>query len=145
MEYVEKRQFVRHPFVTPLEFRILGKKKAEMSEMVNISVGGLMFMSRREVSSGTMIELLIPLYDKTFKVKAKVMHSTKDDTTGFYKTGVSFVSYADAFKMKLIEQIYLIEEYRTFRSLQLGEEVSLKEASREWLQKCSERLEKLHW
>jgi len=145
MGHIEKRQFVRHPFVSPLEFRILGKKKAELSEMVNISVGGLMFKSLREVSPGTMIELLIPLYDKTFKVKAKVVHSTKDDTIGFYQTGVSFVSYADVFKMKLIEQIYLIEEYRAFRSLQLGEDVSMKAASKEWLQKCSERLEKLRW
>ena len=55
------------------------------------------------------------------------------------------MNYADAFKVKLIEQIYLIEEYRVLRSLQLGRDLSLKEASEEWIKRYSERFKKLYW
>ena len=102
-------------------------------------------MSKKEVLSGVLIKLQMPLYGKVFKINAKVVHSAKDETTGLYKIGVVFVNYADAFKVKLIEQIYLIEEYRVLRSLQLGKEMTIQEASKEWIKRYSERFQKLYW
>ena len=102
-------------------------------------------MARQEVLLGTVINLNLPLYEKTFHIKAKVIHINKDTETGLYRIGVSFCNYSDAFKVKLIEQIYLIEEYRVLRSLQLGREMSLGEASEEWIKRYSERFKKLYW
>lgn len=141
----ERRRFIRHLLVNPLEFQIVDEEKIERTETVDVSEGGLMFMSKIDVALGTMIKLQMPLYDKVFSIKAKVVHTSNDGDTGLHKVGVSFVDYADAFKVKLIEQIYLIEEYRVLRSLQLGKEVSLKEASKEWIKRYSERFEKLYW
>jgi c-di-GMP-binding flagellar brake protein YcgR len=141
----EKRRFIRHLLVSPLEFKVAEEDQYEKTETINVSEGGLMFMSKRDVSPETLISLQLPLYDRVFSVKARVVHTQKDEATGLYRIGVAFVTYADAFKVKLIEQIYLIEEYRVLRSLQLGKEMTLQEASKEWIKKYSERFKKLYW
>ncbi len=104
-----------------------------------------MFHAKKRVKPGTFIKISMPLYDKIFKVKAVVSYSRKDTAIGLYSIGVSFFDYSDAFKVKLIEQIYLIEEYRVIRSLQLGRDMSLREASEEWIKHYSERFKKLYW
>ena len=151
MEQKERRRFIRHLLVSPLEFQIEKEaeadkdQKTERSETIDVSEGGLLFMSRQEVVEGMTITLNMPLYDKVFKIKANVVHVSKEEATGLYKVGVSFISYVDAFKVKLIEQIYLIEEYRVLRSLQLGKEMTLQDASKEWIKRYSERFQKLYW
>jgi c-di-GMP-binding flagellar brake protein YcgR len=145
MKFKEKRRFLRHLLVHPLEFRVSEDSPPERTETVDVSEGGLLFTSKTHVAPGKLITLMLPLYDKVFKIKARVMHSKPDDSTELYRIGVAFEKYADAFKVKLIEQIYLIEEYRVLRSLQVGREISLKEASREWIERYSKRFEKLYW
>ena len=145
MNFKEKRRFLRHLLVNPLEFRVSEDSPPEKTETVNVSEGGLLFTSKTPVGSGKLITLMLPLYDKIFKIKARVMHSNPDESTGLYHIGVAFEKYADAFKVKLIEQIYLIEEYRVLRSLQAGREISLKEASLEWIERYSRQFEKLYW
>ena len=142
----ERRRFIRHLLVSPLEFQIEEESQgAEKTHTVNVSEGGLMFVSPHEVQEGKIIKLNMPLYDKVFKITAKVVHTEKNKETGLYSVGVAFITYSDAFKVKLIEQIYLIEEYRVLRSLQLGKEMTLQEASKEWIKRYSERFEKLYW
>jgi len=144
MEQKERRKFIRHLLVNPLEFQV-DEEVAEKTATGDISEGGLMFMSKQDVTPGTLIKINLPLYDKVFKVKASVVYSVQDPLTGLFRIGVSFADYSDAFKVKLVEQIYLIEEYRVLRSLQLGKELSLKEASEEWIKRYSKRFEKLYW
>ncbi|MFH1836793.1 MAG: PilZ domain-containing protein [Candidatus Omnitrophota bacterium] len=145
MSHHEKRRFIRHLLVNPLEFQISEQKEFQKSETEDISEGGLMFMSTKSVPVGSVIRIQMPVYDKVFKIQGKVVHSSKDLSTDLYKIGVSFETYVEAFKVKLIEQIYLIEEYRVLRSLQEGKDISLQEASKEWIKRYSERFEKLYW
>jgi c-di-GMP-binding flagellar brake protein YcgR len=141
----EKRRYIRHLLVNPLEFMVEEGDQYEKTETVNVSEGGLMFLAKTKVEAGAFIQIQMPLYDKVFKIKAKVVYTEKDEASGLMRVGVAFVSYADAFKVKLIEQIYLIEEYRVLRSLQIGKEMTLQEASKEWIKRYSERFEKLYW
>ncbi|MFH1394813.1 MAG: PilZ domain-containing protein [Candidatus Omnitrophota bacterium] len=141
----EKRRFIRHLLVNPLEFQIFENDNFQKSETIDVSEGGLMFTSRKGVAANAIINLQVPLYEKIFKIRAKVIHSKKDQSTGLYRIGVAFINYSDAFKIKIIEQIYLIEEYRVLRSLQTGKDLSLPEASREWIKRYSARFEKLYW
>jgi c-di-GMP-binding flagellar brake protein YcgR len=146
MDGQERRRFIRHLLVSPLEFQIEETAgECEKTHTVNVSEGGLMFVSSRSVDIGKTIKLNMPLYDKVFKITAKVVHTEKNNETGLFSVGVAFMTYSDAFKVKLIEQIYLIEEYRVLRSLQLGREMTLQEASKEWIKRYSERFEKLYW
>ncbi len=142
----ERRRFVRHPVSYPLEVEYAPKKAKEKSHTVNISEGGLLFLSNRRLQTGKFVVLKLPLQNKLFRIKAKVEHVSQDrENPKLYRVGVSFYRYADAFKVKLIEQIYLIDEYRALRSLELGREVSFKEASDEWIKRYSKRFDRMFW
>ncbi len=142
----ERRHFIRHPICYPLEFEHAPKKIKERTKTLNMSEGGLLFLSRYPLKKDEIIILKMPLQDKVFRIKAKVMHSKKDgENKDLFNVGVSFYRYSDAFKVKLVEQLYLIDEYRMLRSLQLGHELSMQKASEEWIKRYSKRFARLYW
>lgn len=142
----ERRHFIRHPICYPLEFEHASKKIKERTNALNVSEGGLLFLSKHPLKKNEIIIIKMPLQDKIFRVKAKVMHAAKDiENTDLFNIGVSFYRYSDAFKVKLIEQLYLIDEYRLLRSLQLGHELSMQKASEEWIKRYSKRFARLYW
>ena len=142
--FKERRRFIRHPICYPLEFE-RAPDKIEKTKTLNMSEGGLLFLSRYRMTIGEIIIVKLPLQSKLFKIRAKVMHVEKDEESKLFNIGVSFYRYSDAFKVKLIEQIYLIDEYRILRSVQLGKDISLKEASEEWIKRYSKRFARLYW
>ena len=142
----ERRKFLRHPMCFPLRYKVLKKgAKESKSSTINVGRGGLMFSAKDPSDVGTIILLKIPFENKVFKARARVVHCELNPETNLYNIGVCFDRYNDAFKVKLVEQMYLISEYRDLRSLQLGREMSLQDASREWIARYSKRFERLYW
>ena len=74
----ERRRFIRHPICYPLEFEHASKKIRERTNTLNVGEGGLLFLSKHPLKKDEIIILKMPLQDKVFRVKAKVMHTTKD-------------------------------------------------------------------
>lgn len=145
---LERRRFIRHPLCFPLTYRMLEKKddgKGTRTSSINISMGGLLFLTKKAVAIGARIAINLPFQDKTFNVRAKVMRCEKSCETKLFNVGVSFYRLSDAFKVKLVEQLYLISEFRDLWSVQLGREVTLEEASREWIKRYSKRFKRLYW
>ena len=142
----ERRKFIRHPICYPLEFEYAPRSIVDRTNTINISEGGLLFLSKQAVPAGDIIVINLTFQDKLFRVKARVVHANKDrDNPNLYDIGVAFYKHEDAFKVKLIEQIYLIDEYRALRSVQLGRDVDFKEASDDWIKKYSDRFDQLFW
>ncbi len=145
----EKRRFIRHSLCLPLTYKVIGASlkngKESISQTVNVSAGGLLFAALKPVRSGRVISIEIPFQDKIFNVQAKAVHCNKNPETKLYNIGVRFCRLNAAFKVKLIEQLYLISEYRDLRSVQLGKEVSLEDASREWIKRYSDRFRRMYW
>ncbi len=142
----ERRRFVRHPICYPLEFEYAPKRILERNRTVDVSEGGLLFLSKRQLQTGKTIILKLPLQNKLFKVKAKVVHVNQDkENPKLYNVGVSFYRHSDAFEVKLVEQIYLMDEYRALRSLQLGRDITFKEASLEWVKKYAKKFDEMFW
>lgn len=146
----ENRRFIRHPMCFPLSYKVLPKDslrggKAAATITKNISRGGLLFSSKRPADAGALILIKIPFQAKVFHVRANVVHCNKVEGTDLYDIGISFDRVNDAFKIKLIEQMYLISEYRDLRSMQLGKEMTLQKASQEWIKRYSRRFSKLYW
>lgn len=108
-------------------------------------MGGLLFLTKKPVENNSIIAIKMPFQTKTFNVKAKVVHCDRSEEPKLYNVGVSFYRLSDAFKVKLIEQLYLISEFRDLWSVQLGREVTLEEASREWIKRYSKRFKRLYW
>ena len=150
MQLIENRKFIRHPMCMPLVYKILGPGKkddmeAERAQTLNVSLGGLLFSSKKMVKAGTRIVINMPFEDKMFKVKALVVRCTRNAETTLFDIGVSFQRIQEAFKVKMIEQIYLIAEFRDLLSLQTGRQVSLEDASKKWIKRYSARFKRLYW
>ena len=149
-KFTERRRYIRHPVCFPLTYKVIEKgshkeSREKHSTTINISQGGLLFSAARPVKPESSIVIKMPFQDKVFNVRAKVAHCTRSADTKLYNIGVYFYRFTDAFKVKLIEQMYLISEFRDLWSMQLGREISLEEASREWIKRYSERFKKLYW
>lgn len=145
IDFKEKRRFIRHPICYPLKFKVKSKRLFEKTNTLNVSEGGLLFLSAKPVKKGALLMLELPFLEKVFKVQAKVMHVASEKGRKLFSVGVAFCRISDALKVKLIEQLYLIDEYRHLRSIQLGRDVSLQEASEEWIKLYSQRFKKLYW
>lgn len=146
----ERRRFIRHPLCFPLTYEVVGiapvkTVTGKKSTTINISMGGILFASKKPVRSGSAIMLKLPFQNKVFNVRAKVVHCDKSSETNLYNIGASFHRLSAAYKVKLIEQLYLISEFRDLRSIQLGREVTLEKASKEWIERYSERFKRLYW
>jgi len=150
MQAIEYRHFIRHPLRLPLSYEIVDKNLGEnreimRSETINLSMGGLLFPSKHPVEPESNIVINMPFENKVFNIQAYVVRCIHNSDTKLYDIAVSFLKTQEAFKAKMIEQIYLIAGYRDMLSLQTGKEISLEEASREWIKRYSARFKKLHW
>lgn len=150
LQIIERRHFIRHPLSLPLTYKIIKpecdkKQKNIQSETSDVSMGGLLFPAKHSVEPDSMIAIKMPFENKMFNIKAKVIRCVNNPETKFYDIAVSFLRFQESFKAKMIEQIYLISEYRDLLSLQLGQEVPLEEASRKWIKRYSERFKRLYW
>lgn len=146
---LERRRFIRHPLTLPLKYQVVKSGsdpeiKEKDSQTIDLSQGGLMFSAKHPVNINSKISIKMPFENRVFKIKARVAHCNKNAETKLYEIGVCFYRLKEAFKVKLIEQIYLISEYRDLRSLELGRTVSLEEASQEWIKRYSERFSRLY-
>lgn len=150
IQTVERRHFIRHPISLPLVYKVMkqqaGRSQQDLrSETINLSVGGLLFPAKHSVQPNSMIQIKMPFENKTFNLKAKVVRCVSNPETKLYDVAVSFFRLHEAFKAKMIEQIYLISEYRDLLSLQAGKEIPLEEASKKWIKRYSERFKRLYW
>jgi len=150
MQTIEYRRFIRHPLCLPLSFKVVNSKKKEIEEderskTLNVSLGGLLFTSKRMVEPGAGIVIKMPFETKVFNIRAKVVRCVKSTESKLFDVAVSFSRPQEAFKVKMIEQIYLIAEYRDLLRLQSGKEVTMEEASRKWIKRYSARFSRLYW
>jgi c-di-GMP-binding flagellar brake protein YcgR len=146
----ERRRFIRHPLCFPLTFKVVDDKSPKQADekkstSINISMGGILFAAKKAVKVGSMILLRMPFQNKVFNVRARVAHCDMNKETNLYNIGAAFHRLSAAYKVKLIEQMYLISEFRDLRSVQLGREISLEAASREWIKRYSARFKRLYW
>ena len=150
MQMIEYRRFIRHPLCLPLSYKVIEKslkKKKEniRSSTINVSLGGLLFPSKHPVDPKSRIEIKMPFENKVFNVRAQVVRCVLNSDTKLYDIAVNFLRMQEAFKVKMIEQIYLIAGYRDLLSLQSGKDISLEDASRRWIKRYSERFKRLYW
>ena len=150
MHPTERRHFIRHPLSLPLTYKVIKPELGEghediRSKTTNVSVGGLLFPAKHPVEPHSMIAIKMPFEDKIFNVKAKVIRCVNNSETKLYDIAVRFFRLNEAFKAKMIEQIYLIAEYRDLLTAQSGKKVSLEEASRKWIERYSKRFKRLYW
>ncbi len=139
----ERRQFFRHPISVPIKLRVATHERIFDSSSSDISLGGLNFTWPRKLSKGTVIDITIPVKEKLFDVKAKVVYSKEDKKTARFHTGVSFTDFPSAFKARLAEEVLQILEFRKSLSRKLGYEITEEDAAKKWVSEFAGRFPSL--
>lgn len=139
----EKRKFFRHPIKVPIQLTRVENDAAMSGRAEDLSQGGLAFFWPEPIPEGTHLQLSIPVEKQLFKMKAKVMHSRRDQETGLFKTGVCFEDSISSFRAKLAEEIIQIRQYREKMTLLRGHEFSEEDAAKAWIDRNAEDFAKL--
>ena len=135
----ERRKFFRHPIRVPIKLRIAEAKENLRSESRDLSLGGLNFAWSKKIAKGTILNITIPVKEKFFELRGKVVYSKEDRHSAQFRTGVSFIDFPNAFKARLAEEVLQILEYRKTISRELGHEISEEEAASKWVREFAAR------
>lgn len=134
------RNYIRHSASMPIEFEI-NQGDLQTQNLQNVSAGGLCFFSDQHIPQGVSISINIPHLKHSFTENCSVAWCTKVDDK--YRIGVMFENDLTAFRLKMIEQVCHIEDYRKEIYVTEGRKLSAEEASQEWLDKFANRLLKI--
>jgi len=129
--YNPRRTFIRHTAGVPLEVSCLPGSPASTLQSVNVSTGGLSFVSDEHHALGAIIQVRIPTVDPPFEARARVVW-IKPEGDG-YCVGVEFLDANDAFRSRMVEQVCAIEQYRGEVLENEGRELTPQEAAAEWI------------
>jgi Tfp pilus assembly protein PilZ len=138
----EKRRFLRHPTEIPIEYTPVGggsKRRKRVTK--DLSHGGLCFVSDRKARPGEMIDILIAIRPGPFEVKGRVAwcHPVKKH----FEIGVGFLSEADEFATRMVEQVCRIEGYRAQQRAR-GRLLTRQEAAMEWIERFASTFPQTH-
>ena len=124
------RRFIRHPTQIPIEVSCMSKHIRKCKHLNNISLGGLAFKSTQNWQLGTLIGIRIPLIDPLFETKGQVVWCQQN--FAYFDVGVEVMDKDEVFKVRMVEQVCQIEQYRKLLK-QDGRNLSIEEAATEWI------------
>jgi hypothetical protein len=133
----DRRVFVRHTTDVPLEVERLGMPAPLAEKGVDVSHGGIAFLSGWCPETGEIIRLRIPTVEPPFEAKAKVTWCREE--SGGFLVGAQFLDASDAFRSRMVEQVCAIEKYRGEVRESEGRSLSTSEAAAEWIARYAER------
>ena len=127
----DRRAFIRHPADIPIEIETLPGKPT--SRVADISYGGLAFLSGEPQAIGTPLHVRIPGAETALDARALVAWCQSEGDA--YRIGVRFETPEDAYRSRLLEQIFAIERFREEMTRAEGREIPRDEAAREWIKR----------
>ncbi len=127
------RSFIRHPANMPIEFETEKDNEKNILEMQNVSTGGLCFISEIILEKGARLKINIQNLRGGFAEDCVVMWCKKRGKK--FEVGVKFLDDQTTFRMRMVEQICYIENYRKEVLANEGRDLTPKEASDEWIKK----------
>lgn len=136
------RSFIRHPSDIPIEYQAdeMGSN-IEREHLNNVSAGGLSFSSPHELRPGTCITLRICDVEPHFQAHAQVAWCRREGD--FFVIGVSFTESSDLFRVRMVEQVCHIEQYKARVLAAEGRHLDGEQAAREWIQKFAHKFPRL--
>jgi hypothetical protein len=135
-EYAVPRRFVRHTADVPIEISAV-EDAPRMMHGVNVSIGGLSFVSTENFPLGTVIHVRIPSVTPPFDARARVVWIMPEGDE--YCVGVEFLDEADSFRVRMVEQVCAIDEFKRRLEQEEGRSVTRDEAAREWIRRYAGR------
>ncbi len=133
----KQRKYIRHSADLPIEIQMGDLVTHKTEYLNNVSFGGLSFKSGTPVELGTVIKIKIPLTRPVFETTGKVKWCECDKD--HYDVGVEFITPKDMFKIRMLEQICHIENYKKKIKDKDGRNVTGEQAALEWIRKYADK------
>jgi hypothetical protein len=132
-----QREFLRHTIRVPLEVRRIADSSLVREHSVNVSFGGLAFLSGTCPEIGEVLRLRIPVVEPVFEADARVAWCMSEAEK--FLVGVEFLDSRTAFQSRMVQQVCSIENYRQEVQEREGRTLTSQEAASEWVTKYAGR------
>lgn len=115
----------------------MGEPAPLTEEGVNVSYGGLAFLSTTCPTVGEVLRLRISTVEPAFEASARVVWCRPE--AGKFLVGVQFLDAKAAFQSRMVQQVCSIENYRKEIREHEGRTLSTQEAADEWITRYAGR------
>jgi hypothetical protein len=132
-----RREFIRHTLHVPLELHRVAGSAPLMERGVNVSFGGLAFLSNTCPAIGEVFRLRITIVEPAFEANARVAWCRPEAEK--FLVGVAFLDPQAAFRSRMVQQVCSIENYRQEAQQREGRALTTQEAAAEWIAKYAGR------
>jgi hypothetical protein len=132
---MKEREYVRHPTDIPIEvdYDLSGIVADKVDYLSNVSFGGLSFQSLKNLETGAVINISIPLVKPVFHIRGRVVWCKRANE--HFDVGVEFIEPERIFKARMVEQVCHIEHYKKEVLEEEGRHLTGEEAALEWIKK----------
>ena len=124
------RNYIRHPTSIPIHVFTGAQNSAEVM-VNNLSAGGLCFFTDIPVKVGTVVDLTISHVTPDYQGAGIIVWRRSQQPDGF-EVGVRFANDDEYFRVRMVEQVCQIEEYRQ-QLAEVGRNLTSEEAAHEWI------------
>jgi len=124
------RNYIRHPTSIPIHVSTGTQASVEVT-VNNLSAGGLSFLTDIPVKVGSVVDLMIPCVNPDYQGEGIIVWRRHQPPEGF-EVGVRFANDDEYFRIRMVEQICQIEEYRQ-QLAEVGRKLTSEEAALEWI------------
>ena len=133
MRTYQGREYIRHPSGIPISIQPESDTLQLKRALNNVSQGGLAFDSPGALNLGSVVNIRIDIVQPIFTVKGIVQWCKPKDHQ--FEIGVEFTDTEDAYRVRMVEQICYIEQYRLQIEKNEGRALSGEAAALEWITK----------
>ena len=99
----ERRNFFRYPIDILVEVQTLREGLATFSQACDISAAGIAFYWTWNLPQGHLIELAIPIGQKRYRLKAKVIYALEESRMWRFRIGAIFMDPTGSAQARLVE------------------------------------------
>ena len=131
------RRFYRHPTDIPISVKIATVCKEEQCDMKDLSEGGLSCFLFSPIEVGMIVDINITAIDPPYFGKGKIVWTKScqaRDQRPCYEVGIKFTDNDEMFKLRMVQQICHIEQYKQRVFSEEGRKLDSNEAAQEWIQ-----------
>lgn len=125
------RNFIRHASDIPLDVNIESSEQTHCNKTVNISMGGISFVSEKKIRTGKRVSISVPSISDSFHFEGQVAWCQEFDDQ--FTIGIQFYDEEHSYTARMVEQICQIESYRNEVLKTQKRHLTSDEAAEEWI------------
>jgi len=128
----ERRRFIRHPVDAPIQISPQSSDVLQHISMSDVGEGGVAFITNIAFENGVVLKIMVPHVHPPFEASCIVCW--RKICGDQFEVGVKFLDEGSRFRVRMVEQVCHIENYRKQAAAE-GRILSGEESAQEWIGK----------